>query len=215
MKNLPKLYLKQIEIGPMQNFSYFVGDQKKGECFVVDPAWDVPALLETAHRDGMKIVGGLLTHTHYDHANGVEELLEKMEGKIYVHANEASMIKVKPDRIEKLRDKQKIRIGDIEIECLHTPGHTPGGLCFFVQNHLLSGDTLFINACGRCDIAGGDPEKMYESLKCLAQLGDQVVVLPGHNYDEKKASTIGDEKRNNPYYQYSSLSDFLALRKGY
>ena len=208
------LYLKQIEVGPMENFVYLIGDKKKKECVMVDPAWEVDRVLKTAEADGMKVVGGLVTHTHFDHVNGVEDLIARADCKIYVHQNEAGFLKGMKDHIEKVESGRRLEVGDLEITFLHTPGHTPGSQCFLINKRLISGDTLFINACGRCDLPGGSAEQMYESLQRLAKLGEDVILLPGHNYAERPVSTIGDELRNNPYSQFHSLSDFLSLRMG-
>ena len=87
------LYLKQLEVGPMENFIYLIGDKNKRECVMIDPAWDVDSVLRVAAKDDMKVVGGLVTHTHFDHVNGVEHLLEKIKGKVYVHKNESGFLK--------------------------------------------------------------------------------------------------------------------------
>ena len=209
------LYLKQIEVGPMENFVYLIGDRQRHECVMVDPAWEVDRVLKIAQEDGMKVTGGLVTHTHFDHVNGVEELLTKTQGKVYVHKNEAEFLKGMRGHLEKVESSDKLQIGDLEITFLHTPGHTPGSQCFLVNNRLVSGDTLFIGACGRCDLPGGDAGQMYESLQKLSKLGDGVILLPGHNYAEAPTSTIGQEKRTNPYYQAHSLSEFLHHRMGH
>jgi len=207
-------YLKQMEVGPMENFVYLIGDKNKRECVMVDPAWEVDRVLKEAAKDDMKVVGGLVTHTHFDHVNGVEDLLAKTNAKIYVHKNEAEFLKGMKSQIEKVDSGKKLRVGDLEITFLHTPGHTPGSQCFLVNNRLVSGDTLFINACGRCDLPGGDASQMYESLQRLAKLGNGVTLLPGHNYDKELTSTMGAELTNNPYYQCRSLKEFLSLRMG-
>jgi len=208
------LYLKQLEVGPMQNFIYLIGDKNKRECVMVDPAWDVDQVLRVAQEDGMKVMGGLITHTHFDHCNGAEELLERTKGKIYVHKNEAEFLKGMKKEIEKVESGYKLRVGDLEITFVHTPGHTPGSQCFLIQGNLVSGDTLFIDACGRCDLPGGNANQMYDSLQSLAKLGDRTILLPGHNYAEDPTSTIGQEKSHNPYYQCHSLKEFLSLRIG-
>ena len=209
------LYLRQIEVGPMENFVYLLGDKRKGECVMVDPAWEVDRVLKIAQKDGMKVTGGLITHTHHDHCNGAEDLLAGTKSKIYVHKNEAKFLKGMAKDIHKVDSGDLLQIGNIEIEFLHTPGHTPGSQCFLIRGHLVSGDTLFINACGRCDLPGGNAEEMYHSLQRLAKLKDEVILLPGHNYADRLTSTIGDEKRGNPYYQVRSLHDFLHHRMGY
>jgi len=199
----------------MQNFVYLIGDTNKRECVMVDPAWDVDHVLNVAQKDDMKVIAGLLTHTHYDHCNGVEELLGKTKSKIFVNKHEAEFLKGMKKEIKKVDSGHKLAVGDLEITFLHTPGHTPGSQCFMIQGNLVSGDTLFISACGRCDLPGGNAKQMYESLQKLAGLEEKTVLLPGHNYADDLTSTIGREKNENPYYQCQSLSDFLSLRVGY
>lgn len=209
------LYLRQIEVGPMENFVYLIGDTAKRECVMIDPAWEVDRVLKIAAADDMKVTGGLVTHTHFDHVNGIEDLIAATQGKIYVHKNEAEFLKGMKGHLEKVDSGFKLPVGNMEITFLHTPGHTPGSQCFLINNRLVSGDTLFINACGRCDLPGGNAEEMYHSLTRLAKLGSDVILLPGHNYAEEPTSTIGREMQHNPYYQCHSLHDFLHLRVGY
>ncbi len=208
-----QLYLKQIPIGPMDNFVYLAGDRKKKECTIVDPAWDVRAVFETARRDGMKITCALETHTHFDHSNGLEDFMRLSSGKIYVHKNEARFLEGTGDRLAVSEDGFELQIGEVRILFIHTPGHTPGALCYWVDGrYLISGDTLFVNACGRCDLPGSDPRAMYASLQKLTALPEHVILLPGHDYGDTPSSTIGDEKRSNPYCRCGSLDDFLACR---
>ena len=209
-----RLYLKQLEIGPMENFIYLIGDKETRECVMVDPAWQVDTVLRAAEADGMKVVAGLATHYHYDHTNGIGDLLAKAGCKVYIHKDDAPYLKGLQSEITKVESGEKLRIGEIEITFIHTPGHTPGSQCFLVNNRLVSGDTLFINACGRCDLPGGDAEQMYHSLQKLSKLGDDVILLPGHNYAEIAASTIGREKKYNPYYQAHTVQEFLSERMG-
>jgi len=208
-------YLKQMEVGPMQNFVYLIGDRVKHEALVVDPAWNVPAVLKAAEDEGFQVKGALITHTHFDHVNGLEELLNQTDGTVYIHKNEAQYLKGMKGNIKKMDGGEKIKIGDVEINFLHTPGHTPGSQCFLIGNNLVSGDTLFINACGRCDLPGGNAEEMYQSLTKLAGLDENTILYPGHNYADEPTSTIKNEKRFNPYMQLTTLDDFLTYRMGY
>ncbi len=206
-------FFKQIEVGMMQNFVYLIGSLKTREALVVDPAWEVDRILEEANQQEIKIVGALVTHTHFDHVNGVEELLEQLPNtKVYVHREEPKFLPQESANIVKVSGGEKITVGDVNIEFLHTPGHTPGSQCFLAQNHLVSGDTLFIGACGRCDLPGGDPKKMYESLtQRLMKLPDQTLVYPGHNYADQTASTIQEQKQGNPFMKFQSVNDFLEF----
>ena len=199
----------------MENFVYLIGDTETRECVMVDPAWEVDRILKIAEADGMKVTAGLATHYHADHTNGIPDLVSRIKGKVHIHKADAAYLKNLKSELEPVDSGQKLKVGNVEIVFLHTPGHTPGSQCFLVRGQLVSGDTLFINACGRCDLPGGNAEEMYHSLQSLAKLDDQVVLLPGHNYAEKTVSTIGDEKRENPYYQAHSLADFLGHRMGF
>lgn len=209
---MSELYVKQIEVGPMENFVYLIGDSRKKECVMVDPAWEVGRVLDQARADNMKVIAGLVTHTHFDHINGVEDLIASAECKVYVNKKEKEFLKNISSDLIGVSGGDKLKVGDFEITFLHTPGHTPGSQCFLVENRLISGDTLFINACGRCDLPGGSAEQMYDSLQTLGSLDSGTLLLPGHNYAAEKTSTIEREKQNNPYYQVGSLKEFLAMR---
>jgi glyoxylase-like metal-dependent hydrolase (beta-lactamase superfamily II) len=216
-----RLYLKQMECGPMQNFVYLIGDPATRQAAVVDPAWEVERIVQTAEADGYTLTKALITHTHQDHTGGqlfghyipgVVELLNLVDVPVYVHRTEAHILQhVPPSSKVPTAGNQVIDLGGtVQITCIHTPGHTPGSQCFLVQNRLVSGDTLFIGACGRVDLPKSSPEDMYDSLtNKLMRLDDTTILYPGHNYAGKPASTIGEERRHNPYVQFASLHDFL------
>jgi glyoxylase-like metal-dependent hydrolase (beta-lactamase superfamily II) len=220
-------YLKQMELGPMQNFVYLVGDPATRECIVVDPAWEIDSIVDTAAADGMTLVGALVTHTHQDHVGGslaswgmpgripgVEDLLARAPVKVYVHKAEREFLKGLGSDLVKVDNHDTLQVGRITVTFLHTPGHTPGSQCFLVDGRVISGDTLFIGSCGRTDLPGSDPSAMYYSLtQRLAALPDDAVLLPGHNYGGP-SSTIGDEKRRNPCMRFTSLGDFLRAMGG-
>jgi len=205
----------------MQNFVYLVGSTETHKAAVVDAAWEIGEILRLAAADGMEITHALVTHTHPDHVGGefaglqiegLKELLEKAKARVVIHKAEAEFLKpLSSSDLVKVESGDKIDVGGIEIRLIHTPGHTPGSQCFLVGDLLISGDTLFINSCGRLDLPGGNAEEMYSSLtQKLMQLPDETVLFPGHNYAAQPTSTIGEQKRTNPYLQFYSLSDFLA-----
>jgi glyoxylase-like metal-dependent hydrolase (beta-lactamase superfamily II) len=205
-----------MELGPMQNFVYLIGCPVTKEAAVVDPGWDSKAILKEAEKDGMKISSILVSHAHFDHVNVLHEILSKTDAKVYLQKEEVPFLKVPKANLHPTSSGEKVKVGEVEIECIHTPGHTPGSQCFHVQNKLVSGDTLFINACGRTDLPGGDPEKMYHSLtQRLMRLPDETVLYPGHNYSDRPTSTLKDEKTNNPFLLIPSLEHFLKLVRGY
>ena len=217
------LYLRQMELGPMQNFVYLIGDPKTRDCVAVDPAWEIDAILDTVARDGMQLRAVLVTHTHQDHVGGhlfghdipgVEDLLGKTPAKVYVHKAEREFLRGFGSDLTKVDGGDTLQVGRMTLTFVHTPGHTPGSQCFLVDGHLVSGDTLFISSCGRTDLPGSDPKEMYYSLtRRLAALPDETVVLPGHNYGGT-STTIGAEKRQNPMMRFPSMTDFLRVMGG-
>ena len=215
------LYFKQIEIGPMQNYVYLIGSTETREAAVVDAAWNIDEILRIAAQDKMEITHALVTHTHPDHVGGgfagmeiagVTELLEKCKAKVVVHKAEAEFIKgLSSSDMIKTDNGDKVDVGGVEVQLMHTPGHTPGSQCFLVENRVVSGDTLFIDACGRVDFPGGNPEQMYYSLtQKLMTLPDDMILFPGHNYAPLKHATLGEQKKSNPYLKFSSLKQFLG-----
>ena len=213
-----ELIIEQIEIGPMQNFTYVLGSRSTREVAVVDPAWEIDGLLKRLEERDYKLTAVLCTHYHPDHIGGgmggqsiagIAELLEKNPVKIYANKQEADGVKkvtqISDSDLVKVDSGDTIKVGLIEIEFLHTPGHTPGSQCFRVKNALVSGDTLFINGCGRVDLPGSDTEQMYESLQKLKALPDDTLLLPGHNYGEIPNATMGETKQLNPYLSIKDL----------
>lgn len=209
------LYLKQMELGPMENFVYLIGSKVSREVFVVDPAWQVDTILRVAKEEDLKVIGALISHYHFDHTNGIEELLEAVQVPVYVNKKDLNYMDVSKDILKPIDAGMKVKAGDVEIEMVHTPGHTPGSQCFHVRGHLISGDTLFINACGRTDLPGGDAKELYHSLtKTLMKMDDGTILCPGHNYSDKPTTTMGDQKKHNPYLMCDSLENFLRFRTG-
>lgn len=205
----------------MQNYVYLLGSAETRKAAVVDAAWEIDTILKIAEQDGMEITHALVTHTHPDHVGGgfagieiagATELLEKCKAKVVVHKAEAEFIKgLSSSDMIKTDNGDKLDVGGLEIQLMHTPGHTPGSQCFLVDNRVVSGDTLFIDACGRVDFPGGNPEEMYYSLtQKLMALPDDMILFPGHNYAPLKHATMGEQKKTNPYLKFSSLKQFLA-----
>ncbi len=215
------LYFKQIELGPMQNYVYLIGSAETRKVAVVDAAWEIDTILRLAAKDGVEITHAFVTHTHPDHVGGrfagteiegVTELLGKCKAKVVVHKSEAEFLTgLSSSDIIKAESGDKIDVGGVEIQLMHTPGHTPGSQCFLIDDRIVSGDTLFIGSCGRVDLPGSSPEQMYYSLtQKLMALPDETILFPGHNYSDRPTSTIGEEKQSNPYLHFHSLKQFLA-----
>ena len=208
------LYVRQLKLGPMDNFVYLLGAEDSPETAIVDPAWDVPAALRAAEEDGRRVTHALLSHHHQDHVNGLEDVLA--HGGIRVHAHRADVPKLAPGlqrEVTPLDAGDVVEVGPLRVSAMHTPGHTPGSTCWHAGEGLFAGDTVFVNACGRCDFAGGDPEQMFQSLNRVAGLPGDVRLYPGHDYGDVPVSSIARERERNPYFKkLASLTDFVAWR---
>jgi glyoxylase-like metal-dependent hydrolase (beta-lactamase superfamily II) len=224
------LYFAQVPVGEMANFAYLIGSRETRECLLVDPAWSVDALLDQAEQDGMRATGALVTHYHQDHVGGsifgmqiegVARLLERAPVPIHVNAREAEGVRkvtgASASDLVPHEGGDVIPLGRLRVRLLHTPGHTPGSQCFLVEEagapgRLVSGDTLFLGSCGRVDLPGGDPAALFDSLtNQLARLPDDTLLYPGHLYSADPSSTIGEQKRRNPYLRVARLEDFLSF----
>ncbi len=230
MSETSDLYFHQIPVGQMANFAYLIGSRSAREALLVDPAWNVDALLDRAEADDMRVTGALVTHYHQDHVGGsifgmeiegLGRLMARHPVRIHVNDVEAEGLKrvtgVSESDLERRRAGDVMELGSLRVRLLHTPGHTPGSQCFLVEEagragRLVSGDTLFLGSCGRVDLPGGDPEALYRSLNdTLKRLPDETLLFPGHLYATEPFDTLGEEKRSNPFLRVSSLEQFLAF----
>ena len=220
-----RLYFRQLLSGrdfaagdqlatQMVNFTYLIGDRQTGEAVVVDPAYAVEELVDIVAADGMRLAGVLATHHHPDHVGGsmmgltiegVGRLLEVADVPIHVNKHEKEWVRrttgVEATSLVEHEGGDVIAVGDVEIRTLHTPGHTPGSQCFIVEDMLVAGDTLFLEGCGRTDLPGSDAQAMYESLRLLASLPDDLALFPGHRYSAPSSATMGAVKEMNPVLQ--------------
>jgi glyoxylase-like metal-dependent hydrolase (beta-lactamase superfamily II) len=215
----------QPQAAQMVNFVYLIGDRETGEAVAVDPAYGVADLLGILEADGMRLTGVLATHYHPDHVGGsmmglsiegVNELLAHVSVPIHVQADEAALVQrvtdVAATDLVEHRSGDTLLVGGIPIELIHTPGHTPGSQCFFVNDCLVSGDTLFLEGCGRTDLPGGDPAALYDSLTHkLAKIPDHAVLFPGHQYSAEPSASMEDTRRWNYVYAPRSQEQWLAM----
>jgi glyoxylase-like metal-dependent hydrolase (beta-lactamase superfamily II) len=233
-----RLYFRQLLAGrdfarddsiarQMVNFVYLIGDRETGEAIAVDPAYGPAELAEVLASDGMHLTGALITHYHPDHVGGdlggwsiagVAELLAlpDIDARLHVQAEEARGLK----RVTGCSDSDLvlhasgdvIDVGAIPIALIHTPGHTPGSQCFFVDGRLVSGDTLFLDGCGRTDLPGGDAEALYDSItQKLAVVPDDAVLYPGHLYSVEPSAPMGDVRRSNIVYRPRTRDQWMMM----
>ncbi len=233
-----RLYFRQLLSGrdfarsdaiaeQMRNFSYLIGDRETGDTVVVDPAYAADDLVDILESDGQKLSGVLVTHHHPDHVGGsmmgfelkgLAELLERQSVPVHVNSLEAEWVSrvtgIARSDLTTHEHGDRVNIGDIEIELLHTPGHTPGSQCFLLDGRLVAGDTLFLEGCGRTDFPGGDVDEMFRSLQQLAQLSGDPTVYPGHWYSMEPSASLSDVRRTNYVYRASNLDQWRMLMGG-
>lgn len=209
----------------MVNFIYLIGDRETGEAVVIDPAYGVRDILDVLAADDMKLVGALATHYHPDHVGGdmmgytiagVRELLTLHPVPIHVQADELPWIQrvtgASTSDLVEHASGDTVMVGEIPIELIHTPGHTPGSQCFFVDGRLVAGDTLFLEGCGRTDLPGGDPAALYESLtQKLAKVPDDAVLYPGHLYSPDPSAPMGEVRQHNYVFRPRSAEQWMAM----
>jgi hydroxyacylglutathione hydrolase len=198
----------------MVNFVYAIGDRRTGECLLVDPAYAVKELVDLVGADHMTVTGVLATHYHPDHVGGsmmghsiegIVELLDHVDCPIHVQRDEVEWVQkstsVTGDHLVGHDSGDVLTVGSVEVSLVHTPGHTPGSQCFFVDDRLIAGDTLFLEGCGRTDLPGSDPAKMIESLRRLAEVPDSTILFPGHRYSIASSATMDVVKETNFVFQ--------------
>jgi len=190
------------------NFSYIIADENTKEAAVVDPDFNVEAIIQTLEEQSLKAKYVVNTHHHMDHTVGNVDIKRRYNAKIVAHP----LSKVKNNI--RVADGDMIEVGKIAIKVLHTPGHSPDGICLLFDGKLLTGDTLFVGECGRTDLPGGDAEDMYHSLfDKLLKLADEVKIYPGHDYGRRAHSTIGKERKTNYTLEKRSLEEFIEFMK--
>jgi hydroxyacylglutathione hydrolase len=203
-----------MELGPMENFVYLIHDHSSNTAAIVDPAWEVTEVLNFADSKDIQITDILLTHSHHDHVNGLQQTLEHSDARIHLLKPEADFWGENLGKPVLHHGGDQIKLGDCQINILHTPGHTPGSACYHVGNDLIAGDTLFVFGCGRCDLAGGDPEQMFHTLKKIkTELPAATVLHPGHNYaPQSPTSTMETQCEGNPFLHFDESADFVKYR---
>jgi glyoxylase-like metal-dependent hydrolase (beta-lactamase superfamily II) len=210
----------------MVNFVYAFGDREVGDAVLVDPAYRPMELIDLVEGDGMRVTGVFATHYHPDHVggdlggraqiDGIVELLERLDVPIHVQADEVEWVTkrtgVGEGSLVAHAAGDVVSVGDFAVTLIHTPGHTPGSQCLLVNGRLISGDTLFLDGCGRTDLPGSDPEEMYRTLTDrLSAVSDDTVLFPGHLYSPDPSAPMGDVRLHNRALVPASAEQWLAM----
>ncbi len=208
------MYWKQVPVGGMGNFAYIFGCEKSKEAALVDPGFEVQAVLEQVQGDGYRLTHLFTTHGHYDHIGGHKEVVAATGVRVVAHRLEVPTLQVQGIAVHiAVEDGEILSVGTVSVQIIHTPGHTPGAVCLLVDGRkLITGDTLFVGDCGRVDLPGGSLKDLFDSIQNkLKTLPDNVLVYPGHDYGDRPFSTIRDEKKRNPAMACQTLDEFRAL----
>ncbi len=206
-----QVIVKQMLLGPMMNFVYLIGSKAIGEAAIVDPGFEVDKIIGEAAKDDLRITRIIATHAHMDHVHSLEELRSKTGATVYANRDEVAELQRFTPEVTPLAPDEVMDLGGLGLRFLHTPGHTPGSQCILLGDALISGDTLFVGNIGRCDLPSSDPAALFHSLQSLKLLPDETLVLPGHHYGDRPTSTIGDEKRLNPYMRIPDEETWLRM----
>jgi len=207
--NETAVIFEQLPVGAYKNFSYILGDVASKKGVIFDPAWEIESLSSRLNHHELKLEYIINTHAHFDHIEGNQKMKERTGAKIVMHESSLAL----KDR--GVGDGTELRIGSaISLKFVHTPGHSPESMCIQINDFgLVTGDTLLIGECGRVDLPGGDANLLYGSFEKLRTLNHDLIVYPGHDYGEKKSSTLGEQINTNYTMATRTREEFLKFMK--
>lgn len=199
--------------GYMKNYSYVLYDRQYRRAAIIDPAWDIDAFANIVEDLQLHVTAVLLTHSHQDHVNLVEELVRRYHPVVYMSEREIRYYDYHCPNLRPLLDGEEILLGGGVISCMSTPGHSYGSMCYLTERHLFSGDTIFIEGCGMCSSRGADPYAMFESIQAIKQrVPAHLAVYPGHSFGKEPGYTLEYLEKNNIYFQFDEKQVFVRFR---
>ncbi len=208
---MKKFKIIKYIFGPLAVNTYLIADPDSGECFCIDPGGEENLILEDLNKRNWKLKGILLTHGHFDHVAGIPYLKEKIDIPVYIHKKDIEIYKRAPDSMERylgvrienlpeidfyLEENQELSLGNKKLFVLHTPGHTPGSVCFYGGGCIFTGDLIFKGTVGRADFPGGSFKELIKSIfEKILPLPPETEIFPGHGEN----TNLKNEIENNPY----------------
>ncbi len=210
--NSCKVHMLRLQYMCFINYGYLVVDQNTNKAIFIDPAWEfskVRTLIEKTH---CKLEAVLLTHSHYDHVNLADVIARKYSVNVYMSNIEKATSQFSCSGLQLVNDKDTINVGDTQIMCLLTPGHTEGSICYFIDGNLFSGDTIFIEGCGMCFNREAAKEMFHSVQRIKSSISSKDKIYPGHRYGENPGIEFGYLLKNNIYFQISDVENFVNFR---
>ncbi len=195
------------------NYSYIIVDDLYKKAAIVDPAWELNAFTSRLEKLNVNVEAVLLTHSHYDHVNMVNQIVELYDSQVYMSKSEVDYYGFKCKNLNLVNNMDILRLGCTKISFLLTPGHTLGSMCFFLSDSLFTGDTVFIEGCGACNFGGGSAEMMYESIQKIKRtIPSYIRVYPGHSFGKSPGVELGSLMKENIYMQIDNKQIFVDYR---
>lgn len=205
--------IHSLEIGPMQNLIHILEDVTSAKAIVFDPAWQANSLLDFIADKNLTLDKILMTHSHGDHINALEDILAMQSVPVYMSETEYKFYDKNIPNINFVQNNELINLGASQIKTLFTPGHTPGGVCYLINEDLICGDTVFVYGCGTTALTGGDAKVLFESLAFLkATLKEKTMIYPSHTYSVTHTSSWAEQLLGNPFLLLDNEGDFVKFR---
>ena len=195
------------------NYSYIILDNATKEALIIDPAWELKKVTGMLSFLEARLTAIALTHSHHDHVNLVGPLVKQFNSTVYMSGKEIDYYRFGCKNLQAVADMGIIKVGQTEISCMLTPGHTAGGMCYILPDSIFTGDTIFTEGCGICGFGGGSAEQMYHSIQRVkAEVAPNVRVFPGHSYGRAPGHTIEYLREYNIYFQIEDIKKFIDFR---
>jgi len=200
------MLVRQIGVGPMQNFVYVLADKPGGEGLVVDSGWEIEPIVDAVRKDKVRVKFAVATHNHFDHTASLRDLADSLGAKVVAQNRSPIEHDVSVDGGDALA------LGEAEVKVIYTPGHTEDSICLYDGEELFTGDTLFIGNCGRTDLPGGSSRELYRSLhEVILRLPPSTIIYPGHDYGDVPFRKLGEEALSNPVLSARTYADFFGV----